>query len=71
MFGVQKVSPPTVYEVHKWRFASPQTVISQPFLQCQPSLPDGPRIFIAGEAFSGPKIEGAYLSALAVSDAIF
>ena len=66
-FGIKTVSKPTVYEVQKWRYAAPQAVLGKPFLSWQTRLPNGPKIFVAGEAFSGPKIEGAYLSALAVS----
>lgn len=46
----------------KWRFATPKTTWPEP---CW-STPDG-RLVLAGDAFAGPKMEGAALSGLAAA----
>jgi predicted NAD/FAD-dependent oxidoreductase len=67
-FHLKKVTRPTTVEVHRWRFATPKTTIQEPYLSW--SGPNGLAIYFAGEAFGGPKIEGAYLSGLAVGKAL-
>lgn len=55
--------------IHRWRYASPRMVLDAPYLELTgKSTGTGPvqKLFFAGEAFAGPKIEGAYLSGLAV-----
>ncbi len=48
--------------IKKWRFATPQTVFPDP----SATLADG-RIVLAGDAFAGPKVEGAHNSGLAAA----
>lgn len=67
-FHLKKVTRPSTVEVHRWRFATPKTTISEPCLAW--SGPNGLKICFAGEAFGGPKIEGAYLSGLAAAGAL-
>ena len=52
-------------QVKKWRFATPQRVWPEP---CWTTL-DG-RIVLAGDAFAGPKVEGAHNSGLAAAHAL-
>ena len=52
-------------EVKKWRFATPQRVWPEPYW-----LDETHTLGLAGDAFNGPKVEGAYLSGLAVARAI-
>lgn len=52
-------------QVKKWRFATPQKVWPEPCWQ----VPDH-RIVLAGDAFAGPKMEGAALSGLAAAAAL-
>jgi predicted NAD/FAD-dependent oxidoreductase len=49
-------------QVKKWRFATPQKAWPEPCWQA----PDH-RIVLAGDAFAGPKMEGAALSGLAAA----
>ena len=62
LFGVKKISPPEIYEIQRWRYANPRTTLPSMFLQWAELGPTGPRLFLAGEAFGGPKIEGAWIS---------
>lgn len=61
---------PDTFQIHRWRYAAPKTVINKPFIEWVPFFASSralhPRILVAGEAFHGPKIEGAFLSGLAV-----
>lgn len=49
--------------VHRWRYATPTDVQAERCLR----LCDG-SVVIAGEAFAGPRVEGAYLSGLAAAN---
>ena len=51
-------------QVKKWRFATP----TEPWPDACCVLPGG--IVLAGDAFAGPKVEGAYTSGLAAADVI-
>lgn len=53
-----------VAEYKKWRFATPRSVWPEPYF-VSPTAP-GTLVF-AGDAFSGPKVEGAVLSGLAAA----
>ena len=49
--------------VHKWRYSRPMEVYPDPFMQIPGWLP----LFFAGDAFGGPRVEGAALSGIAVA----
>ena len=51
-------------QLKRWRFATPQSIWPDP---CW-SPDDGRRVALAGDAFAGPKVEGAALSGLAAAD---
>jgi predicted NAD/FAD-dependent oxidoreductase len=54
-------------QLKKWRFATPRTIWPDP---CWVA-PDGPGpLVLAGDAFAGPRVEGAVLSGLAASQAV-
>ncbi|MEO1057319.1 MAG: FAD-dependent oxidoreductase [Actinomycetota bacterium] len=52
-------------QVKKWRFATPRAVYPEP---CWTTL-DG-RLVLAGDAFAGPRVEGAHNSGLAAAHAL-
>ena len=52
----------TTAQVKKWRFATPATIWPDPAY-----VVPGERIVLAGDAFAGPKVEGAYVSGLAAA----
>ncbi|MFM9197745.1 MAG: NAD(P)/FAD-dependent oxidoreductase [Planctomycetia bacterium] len=47
--------------LHRWKFATPTTIIPAPFVAAVETLP----IVCCGDAFGGPKVEGAAASGLA------
>ena len=53
-----------VADYKKWRFATPRTVWPEPFIA---SPADPGTLVFAGDAFAGPKVEGACLSGLAAA----
>jgi predicted NAD/FAD-dependent oxidoreductase len=63
LFGLKKLSTPKTYDIQRWRYATPQTTLTSPYLEWSYRGLSGPRILFAGEAFGGAKIEGAFLSA--------
>ncbi len=57
---------PIEAQVQRWRYAGPTTMWPQ---RCV-LWGDAPVVALAGEAFDGPKVEGAYLSGLAAGEAL-
>ena len=73
VFPGYKFRPLGNLSVQRWRYATPKTVFNSAFLEVsigKKSDRRSPKLFFAGEAFGGPKIEGAFLSGLAVRDRI-
>jgi len=50
-------------QLKRWRYATPVTTLTDRFMTVH--SPGSGRIVLAGDAFGGPKVEGAYLSGLA------
>lgn len=50
--------------LHRWRFATPAQPRPERWLEVAPGA------FLAGDAFGGPRVEGAYLSGRAVADRV-
>lgn len=53
-------------QLKRWRYSRPKAVHPAPYLRGA----DYPPLFFAGDAFGGPRVEGAVLSGLAVSEAM-
>jgi hypothetical protein len=54
------------WQLHRWRYAQPTTTYAQPSLL----LPQAPPLAFAGDAFGGPRVEGAALSGRAAAQAL-
>ncbi|MFO0367954.1 MAG: NAD(P)/FAD-dependent oxidoreductase [Acidobacteriota bacterium] len=57
-------SPVTHWRYHRWRYSQPVEAFPAP---CY-GLPGDPPLVLAGDAFGGPRVEGAYLSGLAAAN---
>ncbi len=51
------------WKLHRWRFAQPRTLYPE---RCAGSEAPGPLV-LAGDAFAGPRVEGAWLSGIAAA----
>lgn len=51
-------------QVYRWRYSKPIRTVSEPYLAIQVGAP----LLFAGDAFAGPRVEGAALSGLAAAD---
>ena len=56
----------TAFQVHGWRYSKPLRVQEEPCL----ILSRSPPLILAGDAFGGPRVEGAALSGWAAADAL-
>ncbi len=54
------------HQVKRWRFATPRTIWPEPCYLAEAAAP----LVLAGDAFAGPRVEGAILSGLAAADAL-
>ncbi len=54
------------FQVHGWRYSKPMQVDEQPCVLVSPSPP----LVLAGDAFAGPRVEGAALSGWAAAEAL-
>lgn len=54
------------FQVHGWRYSKPMRVEAEPCVLVSPSPP----LVLAGDAFAGPRVEGAALSGWAAAEAL-
>ncbi|MGL6074957.1 MAG: NAD(P)/FAD-dependent oxidoreductase [Fimbriiglobus sp.] len=54
--------------LHRWKFSLPTITDIAPFLHWKSST--GTPIYLGGDAFAGPRVEGAYRSGRAIADAL-
>ena len=57
---------PVDVQIKRWRYALPTTLNGRRFLRAA----DVPPLFFGGDAFGGPRVEGAALSGMAIADAV-
>ena len=58
------------FQVHGWRYSKPVTIDPDPCMVASQGA-DLPPLLLAGDAFNGPRVEGACLSGWAAADALF
>ncbi|NWF69446.1 MAG: FAD-dependent oxidoreductase [Chloroflexi bacterium] len=56
-------SPVRTYQTHRWRYSIPEQTYHEPYLW----LPEKYPLLLAGEAFFGPRVEGAVVSGLSAA----
>ena len=54
------------WQLHRWRYSQPVAACNEPFLYTEEPQP----LAFAGDAFGGPRIEGAFLSGMAAAHRI-
>jgi predicted NAD/FAD-dependent oxidoreductase len=59
-------APVQSFQVHGWRYSRPIEMIPSPVL----TVTDFPLLLLAGDAFGGPRVEGAALSGWAAAEAL-
>ncbi len=59
-------SEPLTWQLHRWMYSQPASTTAEPCLFAPQPAP----LAIAGDAYGGPRIEGAYLSGLAAAGRI-
>ena len=52
------------WQLHKWRYSQPKQVYPERFME----IPALPGLYFAGDAFGGPRVEGAALSGIALGN---
>ncbi len=57
---------PQSFQIHGWKYSKPRNIFPQPCVVAQQQ----PLLVLAGDAFAGPKVEGAALSGWAAAEAI-
>ena len=54
------------FAIHRWRYSKPKYVDTERFMLIQ----NNPTLIIAGDAFAGPRVEGAFLSGYSAAEAL-
>ena len=54
------------FAIHRWRYSKPKYVDAERFMLIQ----SNPTLIIAGDAFAGPRVEGAFLSGCSAAEAL-
>lgn len=57
-------------EIKRWRYALPTVLHPQPYLRVDGGAGRYPPLFLGGDGFGAPRVEGASLSGLAIADAL-
>ena len=65
--GLPPLPEPVKVSLHRWRYSDPETTYPQLFYSEVEREGSSPLI-IAGDAFGGPRVEGAFLSGLAAAE---
>ena len=59
-------APVKHFAIHRWRYSKPRCVDAERFMLIQ----HNPTLMIAGDAFAGPRVEGAFLSGSTAAEAL-